>query len=111
STRMSTLALHDALPISVVVQGGWKRWNRQLNITAHLGLGLMLMAHAAPLATLLEREPFSIFISPEADLAARPWFGFAGAIVLLASLYELYREWVRVEPAAAAVSADATTTG
>lgn len=105
------LLLVIASYLAVVVQGGWKRWNRRLNITAHLGLGLMLMAHAAPLATLVEREPFSIFVSPEADLVARPWFSFAGAIVLLASLYGLYQEWVRVEPAADAVSADATTTG
>src|SRR5690606_40565239 len=95
------LLLVIASYLVVVVQGGWKRWNRRLNITAHLGLGLMLMAHAAPLATLVGREQFAIFLAEGADAAARPWFGLAGAIILLATLYDLYQEWGRLEPAPA----------
>lgn len=107
------LLLAIASYLVVVVQDGWRRWNRRLGIAAHLGLGLMLLVHAVPLVTLVGREPFAIFASPAADLVARPWFGLAGAITLLAALYDLYQEWVRVEPAPAvgAVSADATTTG
>jgi len=91
----------------VAVQNGWKRWNRQLSLVAHVGLGLILLAHAAPLVTLLDREPFAIFAAAGADEVARPWFGLAAAITLLSTLYEMYREWVRVEPAPA-VSPDAT---
>lgn len=91
----------------VAVQNGWKRWNRQLSLVAHVGLGLMLLAHAAPLVTLLDREPFAIFVAAGVDEVARPWFGVAAAITLLSTLYEMYREWVRVEPAPA-VSPDAT---
>lgn len=97
----------------VVVQDGWKRWNRQISIAGHVGLGLMLLAHAAPLATLVERQPFAIFAGAGADALARPWFGLAGAITVLGALYGIYQEWVRVEPAPAAptVSTGATTAG
>jgi len=114
--RMATigwLVLAIANYLAVAVQDGWRRWNRQLGITAHIGLGLMLLAHAAPLVTLVDREPIAIFVASGADAMARPWFGFAGAITLLATLYDLYQEWVRVEPAATgpAVSPDATAAG
>src|SRR5690606_18244568 len=107
------LLLVIASYLVVVVRNGWPRWNRRLSIVAHLGLGLMLLAHAAPLATLVGREPFAIFLAEGADAAARPWFGLAGAIILLATLYDLYQEWGRVEPAPAhaEVSAGATTAG
>lgn len=87
--------------LMVAAQDGWKRWNRRLGIVGHFGLGLMLLAHAAPLATLLDREPFAIFTAAGADAVARPWFGFAGAITVLSALYGMYQEWVRVEPAPA----------
>lgn len=60
--------------------------------------------HAAPLATWIDRRPFPIFVVPEADAIAMPWFGFAAAITLLPALYDLCREWMRVEPAPAARS-------
>ncbi|WP_140908958.1 hypothetical protein [Cognatiluteimonas lumbrici] len=107
------LLLVIASYLVVVVRNGWPRWNRRLSIVAHLGLGLMLLAHAAPLATPVGREPFAIFLAEGADAVARPWFGLAGAIILLATLYDLYQEWGRVEPAPAhaEVSAGATTAG
>jgi len=105
-------ALVIANYLVVAAQDGWKRWNRQLSITGHIGLGLMLLAHAAPLATLVDREPFAIFVAAGADAVARPWFGFAGAITVLGGLYGMYREWVRVEPAPGpTVSTGATTAG
>lgn len=107
------LAVVIANYLVVAAQDGWKRWNRQLSIVGHVGLGLMLLAHAAPLVTLVDREPFAIFVAAGADAVARPWFGFAGAITLLCTLYAMYQEWVRVEPAPAgpAVSPGATAAG
>lgn len=107
------LALVIANYLVIAAQDGWKRWNRQLSITGHIGLGLMLLAHAAPLVTLVDREPFAIFVAAGADAIARPWFGFAGAITILGALYDMYQEWVRVEPAPAevAVSPGATSAG
>ena len=114
--RMATvgwLVLVIANYAVVAVQNGWRRWNRYLSLVAHIGLGLMLMAHAAPLETLLQHQPLSIFVAPLADALARPWFALAGAITIACTLYEMYREWVRVEPApaASAVSPDATAAG
>lgn len=107
------LALVIANYLVVAAQDGWKRWNRRLSIVGHAGLGLMLLAHAAPLVTLFDREPFAIFVAAGADAVARPWFGFAGAITILGTLYDMYQEWVRVEPAPAevAVSPGATPAG
>lgn len=106
-------ALVIANYLVVAAQDGWKRWNRRLSLAAHAGLGLMLLAHAAPLATLLDREPFAIFVAAGADAVARPWFGFAGAITILCTLYEMYREWVEPAPAATAapISPGATAAG
>lgn len=95
----------------VAAQDGWKRWNRQLSITGHAGLGLMLLAHAAPLLTLLDREPFAIFVAAGADAVARPWFGLAGVITVSSALYEMYREWMRVEPAPAVARVSPGATG
>ncbi|MDQ2702573.1 MAG: hypothetical protein M3Y70_07100 [Pseudomonadota bacterium] len=106
-------ALVIANYLVVAIQDGWRRWNRQVSIMGHVGLGLMLLAHATPMMTLVDREPFAIFVAAGADAVAMPWFGFAGAITLLSTLYAMYQEWVRVEPAPAppTVSTGATTTG
>jgi hypothetical protein len=93
--------------LAVAMQGGWRRWSRQADIFAGVGLGMMLLAHAAPMTTLLERVPFAMFAAPAADAVAMPWFGLAGAIVLLGALYDLYVEWTRVEPAPATATASA----
>lgn len=107
------LVLVVANDLVVAARNGWRRWNRRLDIAGHVGLGLMLLAHAAPMTAFLDREPFAIFVAAGADVVARPWFAFAGAITLLSGLYEAYREWARVEPAPAAsqVSPDATAAG
>jgi hypothetical protein len=99
------LLAYVAVWLVVAVQGGWRRWSRQADIFTGIGLGLMLLAHAAPMTTLLDRVPFAMFALPGADTVAMPWFGFAGAIVLLGALYDLYVEWTRVEPAPATASA------
>ncbi len=108
--RMATigwLLAYIAVWLAVAVQGGWRRWSRRFDILAGLGLGMMLLAHAAPMATLLDRVPFAMFVLPGADAVAMPWFRFAGAIVLLGALYDLYVEWSRVEPAPAPSGAPA----
>jgi hypothetical protein len=108
--RMATigwLLAYIAVWLVVAVQGGWRRWSRQADIFTGIGLGLMLLAHAAPMTTLLDRVPFAMFALPGADAVAMPWFGFAGAIVLLGALYDLYVEWTRVEPAPAPATASA----
>jgi hypothetical protein len=100
--RMATigwLLAYIAVWLVVAVQGGWRRWSRQAGIFTASGLGMMLLAHAVPMVTLLERMPFAMFAVPGADAVAMPWFRFAGAILLLGALFELYLEWVRVEPA------------
>jgi hypothetical protein len=85
--------------LAVAVQGGWRRWSRRAGIVTGFGLGLMLLAHAAPMTAFLDHTPFAMFVLPRADAVAMPWFRFAGGLVLLSALYEAYLEWVRVEPA------------
>lgn len=112
--RMATigwLLAYIAVWLAVAVQGGWRRWSRRAGIVTGLGLGLMLLAHAAPMTAFLDRTPFAIFVLPGADATAMPWFGLAGAIVLLGALYDLYLESVRVEPAPQATEGRADAAG
>lgn len=101
------LLAYIAIWLAVAVQGGWRRWSRRTDIVCGLGLGLMLLAHAVPMTTLPDRESFAIFVTAGADAIARPWFRFAGAIVLFGALFGLFAEWVRVEPAPGAATGDA----
>ena len=106
--RMATigwLLAYIAVWLAVAVQGGWRRWSRRAGIFTALGLGMMLLAHAAPMTVLFDRVPFAIFVLPGADAVAMPWFRFAGALLLLGALYEAYLEWARVEPAPAPTAA------
>jgi hypothetical protein len=106
------LIAYIAVWLGVAVQGGWRRWSRRAGIATGIGLGLMLLAHAAPMKAFLDPTPFAIFVLPRADAVAIPWFRFAGGLVLLGALYESYLEWVRIEPAAEAASpADRFATG
>ena len=106
------LIAYIAVWLGVAVQGGWRRWSRRAGIVTGVGLGLMLLAHAAPMTAFLDRTPFAIFVLPRADAVAIPWFRFAGGLVLLSALYEAYLEWVRIEPAPEAASpADRAATG
>jgi hypothetical protein len=93
------LLAYIAVWMAVAVQGGWRRWSRRAGIFTGFGLGLMLLAHAAPMTSFLGRVPFAMFALPGADAVARPWFEFAGAILLFGALFELYLEWIRVAPA------------
>lgn len=80
-------------------QGGWRFWSRRTLIGANLFVGTMLVVHAAPLYTLMSQESFTIFKSPLANSVAMPVFGAVGAMTVLLSLYDIYREWARVSPA------------
>lgn len=100
-----------AVWLAVAVQGGWRRWSRRAGIVTAYGLGLMLLAHSAPMTAFLDHAPFAMFAVPGVDAVAMPWFRFAGGLVLLGGLYDTYREWVRVDPApegAASFAAPAT---
>lgn len=106
------LIAYVAVWLAVALQGGWRRWTRRAAIVAAFGLGLMLLAHAAPMTAFLDTTPFAIFVLPGADAVAMPWFRFAGGLMLLSGLYEAYLEWVRVEPAPeAGASSAAHATG
>jgi hypothetical protein len=93
------LVAYIAVWLAVAAQGGWRRWSRRAGIFTGFGLGMMLLAHAAPMTAFLDRRPFSMLVLPGADAVAMPWFEFAGAILLFGALFDLYLEWVRVEPA------------
>jgi hypothetical protein len=105
------LLAYIAVWLAVAVQGGWRRWSRHAGIVTGVGLGLMLVAHAAPMTAFLDRTPFAMFVLPGADATARPWFEFAGAILLFGALFDFYLEWVRVEPAPETAEAAAGATG
>jgi multisubunit Na+/H+ antiporter MnhB subunit len=92
------LVAYVAVWLAVAAQGGWRRWSRRAGIVTAVGLGMLLLAHAAPMASFVDGTPFAIFVLPGADAVAAPWFRFAGALLLLGALYDGYLEWVRVEP-------------
>lgn len=101
AVTLGGLASPVAIYVAAAVQGGWRRWSRRALIAAHLLVGTMLLVHSTPMFTLLGRETFTIFRSNVANAVAMPWFGFAGGITLLASLYDVWTEWARVQPAPA----------
>jgi hypothetical protein len=101
AATLASLALVVMIYAVAVAQGGWRSWSRRAIMAANLLVGTLLMAHAAPMFTLIGRETFTVFQSPVANSVAMPWFGFAGALTILASLYDVYTEWARVTPAPA----------
>jgi hypothetical protein len=98
---LTGLALLVAIYAAAAVQGGWRTRSRRALIAANLGVGAMLVVHAAPMITLIGRQTFMIFQSQTANDVAMPIFGLAGGIMVLASLYDAYKEWARVSPAPA----------
>jgi MFS family permease len=101
AVTLAGLALIVVIYATVAAQGGWRFWSRRALITANLLVGGMLVAHAAPMITLLGRQTFMIFQSQTANRVAMPIFGLAGGLMVLASLYDVYKEWARVSPAPA----------
>ena len=99
ATTALSLAAVVLLYTSAVVQGGWRVGTRRALIAAWALVGAMLLVHAAPLVTLLERQTFRVFESEAANGIAMPIFALVGGITLLWALYDAYREWARVSPA------------
>lgn len=78
------------------VMGRWARAVLWLQAVAHLALGQLLVLHAAPMAG--PGGSFGVFQGAEANRVASPIFALVGAGVILAGLYDCYREWARVRP-------------
>lgn len=98
---LTGLALLVAIYAAAAAQGGWRTWSRRALIAANLLVGGMLVVHAAPMLTLIDRQTFMIFQSQVANDVAMPIFGMVGGLMELASLYDAYKEWARVTPAPA----------
>jgi hypothetical protein len=98
---LTGLALAVAIYAAAAAQGGWRVWSRRALIAADLLVGAMFVVHAAPMVTLIDRQTFMIFQSRAANDVAMPIFGLVGGIMVLASLYDVYKEWARVSPAPA----------
>ena len=98
---LSLLCMAAASYGVVLIQGRWYSQTRWFSVAAFMLLGMMLVAHAAPMAVLPGREPFMVFASEMANTVASPIFALVGAMLVLCTLYEAYREWSRIRPAPA----------
>lgn len=105
AATLASLGLMVALYAVATVQGGWRAWSRRMLIFANFLVGALLAMHAGPMVTLVERRIFTVFESPAANGIAMPIFGLVGSLMVLISLYDLYREWARVTPAPALAGA------
>jgi len=101
--RMATLAvlaMQAAMWTWMTISGRWQAWSRRASIAINLLLGVAFLAHSAPFTTL-DGASFPVFALPAANTTAWPIFTLVGALCLLSGLYELYREWARIDPAPA----------
>ncbi|HZW07444.1 MAG TPA: hypothetical protein VFF65_09990 [Phycisphaerales bacterium] len=98
---MTFLVLLAAMYAAIAVQGGGRPWTGWASVVLHGGLGLLLVAHAAPAEPLAGRESVPVFQSAGSNTVATPIFGAVGAMLVLCALYDAYREWWRVSPAPA----------
>jgi hypothetical protein len=102
---MTLLILLAAMYAAIVVQGGGRPWTGWASVVLHGGLGLLLVAHAAPPdalpAALPGPEPYPVFQSARSNIVAMPIFGAVGALLVLSAFYDAYREWARISPAPA----------
>jgi hypothetical protein len=84
---------------AIAWQRGYRTWSRWAGIVAYFALGLMCVIHAAPLGSIVGHEHFMIFESARANAVAMPIFGLVGALNILSSLFEAWRERSRITPA------------
>jgi hypothetical protein len=98
---MALLILLPAMYAAIAVQGGGRSWTGWTSVVLHGGLGLLLVAHAAPPDALPGREPFAVFLSARSNAIALPIFCAVGAMLVLCAFYDAYREWARINPAPA----------
>ncbi|HYD00242.1 MAG TPA: hypothetical protein VEB22_03370 [Phycisphaerales bacterium] len=101
AATMTFLTLLAAMYAAIAVQGGGRRWTGWASVVLHGGLGLLLVAHAAPTGSSLGREVVPVFQSVGSNTVATPIFSAVGAMLVLCALYDAYREWWRVSPAPA----------
>lgn len=106
--RWATMALFFLLPVmyaAIVVHGGGRPWTGWMSVALHGGLGLLLVAHAAPPggvpAALPGSQGVTVFESARSNTIAMPIFGAVGGFLVLCALYVAYSEWWRVSPAPA----------
>lgn len=102
--RGATMMLLILLPVmyaAIVVHGGGRPWTGWTSVVLHGGLGLLLVAHAAPTEAQSGPEPFPVFQSAESNIVAMPIFCAVGAMLVLSAFYDAYREWARINPAPA----------
>lgn len=98
---MLVLALLPVMYAAIIVQGGGRPWTGWTSVVLHGGLGLLLVAHAAPTEAQIGLEPFAVFQSARSNRIAVPIFGAVGAMLVLSAFYDGYREWARINPAPA----------
>ncbi len=102
--RKATMMFLILLPVmyaAIVVQGGGRPWTGWASVVLHGGLGLLLVAHAAPTEAQPGPGPFPIFQSARSNTVAMPIFCAVGAILVLSAFYDAYRQWARINPAPA----------
>ena len=95
------LFLLAAIHAAVALQGGRRPLTGRLSAAAHGLLGLLFVAHAAPMASRPGGATFAIFESPATNSIAMPIFGLVGAFLVLCAIYDMYWEWTRITPAPA----------
>lgn len=100
AATVAFLATLAALYAVAAVQNGWRAWTRWTQIAAHICLGALLIAHAAPMHAAPDRT-MPVFQSPAANEIAMPTFALVGALIVLCAMYDAYREWSRIRPAPA----------
>lgn len=100
---LGVVAIYSVL----TVRRGWHPKTRWTSSTIHILLGLLLVAHSAPITAVPGTEPFMMFESSHANMVAMPIFGLVGACTVLFALYDAYREWSRIRPAPAGANAHA----
>lgn len=92
---MTGLGLQIAIYFVIAIDGRWRRWTRIVSILTMLGVGMLSSAHMG------QAQQQLVFISAKANEVSIPFFGLVSAMMILGSLYEMYREWSRISPAPA----------
>lgn len=100
--RFITLALLVAMALQFavgLVLGRVPAWLRRVGVGLTLGLGVMFIAHAAPMHAFGSAASFQVFVSSHANAVAAPIFLALGGMMLLFGLYYAYQEWACIRPA------------
>lgn len=82
-----------AIYFTVALTGRWWSYVRYLLGLVNLFIGITLAWHTAA------SDQGEIFLSAETNEIAAPIFALTGAFMIVAALYDIYREWMRIRPA------------